>query len=455
MTTNMTGDPQSPDLEDEGTAALRAEVKSLREQLAQLTLSGHALISAQTRMQSLLHRATDAIVQFGSDGTISDFNSAAERIFDYAEIELLHRSGEQLFHLPAQFDNNVPAYLLNYMRGTADQYETPLIGLRRDGSPVLLEVSVAEIESNDLVMFDDFSDSPTGDTPGYEAFLCILRDITERKHIDEELRVHRENLEMLIDDQVAEVREAQEVAERANHAKSDFLASMSHELRTPMHAILSYSDFGMKKSASAAPEKIEQYFSRINTAGKRLLDMINDLLDLSKAEAGRMEYVFDDASLSDTVESVLLEFESLSEQRQIDIDCRKILKNPAVEMDAERIGQVIRNLLSNAIRFSPVGGCIVISCRETSMEDEHGVRPAVGLRVVDKGPGIPDDELDRVFEKFIQGRRNPDKAGGTGLGLAISHEIVAAHRGRISASNNADGGACFDVVLPRRQTDAG
>lgn len=445
----MSGDAETM-TDSETIAALRAEVADLREQMAHLTLSGHELISTQTRMQSLLHRATDAIIQFESDGTISSFNSAAERIFDYPEIELLHRYGDQLFHLPPQFENNVPAYLLNYMRGTVNQYEMPLIGLKRDGTPVLLEVSVAEIETDDLVLFDDFSQAENNSDGAYEAFLCILRDITERKRIDEELRLHREDLEALVEEQVEEIRRAQEAAERANHAKSEFLASMSHELRTPMHAILSYSDFGLKKAGTAKPEKIGEYFSRINTSGRRLLDMINDLLDLSKAEAGRLSYDFAMADLHAVVEMVMVEFESLSELRRIGVECNELLDDPMLEMDAERIGQVIRNLLSNALKFSPEGGCVAITCLEAAIDGDGGSLPAVLLRVVDQGPGIPEAELESVFDKFVQSSRNDKQSGGTGLGLAISHEIVSAHQGLITAFNNADQGACFEMLLPRR-----
>jgi PAS domain S-box-containing protein len=436
--------------DSESVTSLRAEVAALREQIANLTLSGHELISTQTRMQSLLHRATDAIIQFESDGTISSFNSAAERIFDYAEIELLHRHGEQLFHLPPQFENNVPAYLLNYMRGTVNQYDMPLIGIKRDGSPILLEVSVAEIETDDLVMFDDFSEADSDSDGAYEAFLCILRDITERKHIDEELRLHREDLEALVEEQVEEIRQAQEQAERANHAKSEFLASMSHELRTPMHAILSYSEFGLRKSATARPEKIEQYFSRINTAGRRLLDMINDLLDLSKAEAGHLSYDFVAADLHAVVETVMDEFESLSEERRIQVECDERLADPLLEMDIERIGQVIRNLLSNALKFSPEGGTVTITCRDATLEGAQGLLPAVLLQVTDDGPGIPAAELESVFDKFVQSSRNDKQSGGTGLGLAISREIIDAHQGHIAARNNPGRGACFEMLLPRR-----
>jgi PAS domain S-box-containing protein len=448
MTTDPVQRVPSPDPTDE----LRHEVEALREQVAQLTRSGHELISTQTRMHSLLHRATDGIIQFESDGTISSFNSAAERIFDYPEIEMLHRHGDRLFLLPDHFRRNVPAYLLHYVETTTHQYETPLIGLRRDGSPVLLEVSIAEIASEDLVLFDDFSDDAGAEEGSYEAFLCILRDITERKRVDEELRQHRENLEQLVAEQVEEIRQAQADAERANQAKSAFLASMSHELRTPMHAILSYSDFGLKKLGSANVEKLGQYFDRINSAGRRLLGMIDGLLDLSKAEAGQLVYHMAKTDLVAVVADILTEYESLRDQAGLEVVFSPESGRMEVELDGERVGQVVRNLLSNAFRFSPQGGKVEVVLTGAVLVEGGREVPAIALRVADAGPGIPDQDLARIFERFIQSSRTAKRGGGTGLGLAIAREIVHGHHGTITASNRAGGGACFEALLPLRQT---
>ncbi len=450
-TRSMSTDPLQRSSTVDTTESLRREVEALREQVAQLTRSGHELISTQTRMQSLLHRATDAIIQFESDGTISSFNSAAERVFDYPEIEMLHRHGDQLFLLPDHFRRNVPAYLLHYVESTAHQYDTPLIGLRRDGSPVLLEVSIAEIASEDLLLFDDFSQGAGAEEGSYEAFLCILRDVTERKRVDEELRQHRENLEQLVAEQVEEIRQAQAEAERANQAKSAFLASMSHELRTPMHAILSYSDFGLKKRGSVDVEKLGQYFGRINSAGRRLLGMIDDLLDLSKAEAGQLVYHMAPADLVGIVAEILTEYESLRDQAGLEVVLSHPHERIEVEMDGERVGQVVRNLLSNAFRFSPRGGRVDVSLIDTALAADGRERPAVALRVGDSGPGIPEQDLARIFERFVQSSGNGRGGGGTGLGLAIAREIVHGHHGIIAASNRPDGGACFEVVLPLRQ----
>lgn len=441
---NQIGDVSADD-------AMRAELASLRAQVQQLTAAGHEFISTQTRMQSLLHRATDAIIQFEADGTISSFNSAAERVFDYAEIEMLHQPGEQLFDLPARFRGNVPGFLLDYVGGTPKQYDRPLSGRRRDGETVLLEVSVAEIAPQDLLLFDDYSDTDTGGRGSYEAFLCILRDVTERKRMDEELRSHRENLEQLVEEQVHEIRQAKDEAERANQAKSEFLANMSHELRTPMHAILSYSEFGQKKLTTATPDKLGQYFERIHTAGSRLLSLINDLLDLSKAEAGEQQYEIVDGDLVAMVAHVLTEYEGIAEKRGLTLAYRCALDDPSVAFDAEKLGQAVRNLLSNALKFSPQQGRIDVDITHALLSRQGGEVDAVAITVRDQGVGIPQDELESVFDKFVQSSRHRESSGGTGLGLAIAREVVRAHDGVIVASNNPEGGACFCITVPRRR----
>ncbi len=428
-----------------------AEVEQLRAQIKQLAAAGAKLVSTQTRMQSLLHNASDAIILFEGDGTIGSFNRAAEHLFDVAEIEVLYQKGEQLFDLPEAFAGNVPAYLSYHVRNTPDQYAHPLVALRPSGERRLVEVSIAEIASNDLMLFDDFAEEALEEEvadSGFDAFLCILRDITERKAIDAELQAHREHLEELVEEQVREIREAKEQAERANRAKSEFLANMSHELRTPMHAILSYADFGKKKYDRVPPEKLLQYFERIHTAGSRLLGMINDLLDLAKAEAGRLEYHLQEARLDEVIRPVLEEYEALAASKGLRLVYTSEADLPPCLMDPERIGQVVRNYLSNAFKFSPQGGTVTLRVRRTAMKVEEATIPALELMVGDQGEGIPEDELEQVFDKFVQSSNSAKGMGGTGLGLAICREIAEAHGARVWAENASEGGALFHLCLP-------
>lgn len=168
--------------------------------------------------------------------------------------------------------------------------------------------------------------------------------------------------------------------------------------------------------------------------------LLNDLLDLAKLEAGKMRLEFTPTDLGVLVSLVADEFASLVAERHLTIRCRVPETGPVVSMDAERIKQVLRNLLSNAVKFSPEGGVVTVIA---GVADGRAV-----VTVADEGPGIPDDELETVFDKFVQSSKTKSGAGGTGLGLSICREILAAHHGRIRAANNPGPGATFTFELP-------
>jgi signal transduction histidine kinase len=237
-----------------------------------------------------------------------------------------------------------------------------------------------------------------------------------------------------------EARRARAEAEEANQAKSDFLANMSHELRTPLHGILSFAQFGRKRFASAEPEKILDYFEHIEQSGSTLLRLLNDLLDLAKLEAGRMVLNFEPLDLRAVVVAVADEFHSMLSERELVLVCQTPREPVESCVDIDRIKQVVRNLVGNAVKFSPRGGRIEIAA---TRRDDWNV-----ISIRDEGPGIPDSELEAVFGKFIQSSLTRTGAGGTGLGLPICRQIVAAHRGEIFARNNMDKGAVFHVQIP-------
>lgn len=424
----------------------------LRMSQIEMAQSGAEMVKAQSQMQSLIHNVADAVIQFNADSTVAAFNLAAEKTFGYAEIEMLYQSPHKIFPCPDSFNQNVMLYLDEHCQSTVDQYATPLRAVNAKGEEVLLQVSVSKISSSDAVLFDDSVDDADSEGGEFEAFLCVFHDITLRKKMEAELLNHQERLQDLVDERTAELKVAMEKAESANNMKSEFLANTSHELRSPMHAILSFSGLGAKKSLDAQPEKLQGYFNHIQTSGTRLLNMINDLLDLAKMEAGKMQYEFKSIDISELVNSLIEENSALASDRKISIIADDVNCSTEATFDAEKIGQVVRNLLSNAIKFTPEKHKITIGYLEAELPSSCGGEniPALSVYVKDEGVGIPDAELDAVFDKFIQSSTTKNGSGGTGLGLAICKEIIEAHGGCIQAKNAEKGsGAVFIFTLPR------
>jgi len=242
------------------------------------------------------------------------------------------------------------------------------------------------------------------------------------------------------------LRAAKELAEETSRTKTEFLANMSHELRTPMHAILGFAEMGKTRSEQANQDKIQQCFERILSSGNRLLNLLNDLLDLSKMEVGRMEYHNQLDDMNRQIREACDELSFLAESNGIHIEITCSEAPLMLEFDAIRIGQVIRNLLSNAIKFSTPGGTIHVK----SGILQGTAYPIAEVCVIDHGPGIPPHELETIFDKFIQSSTTKTGAGGTGLGLAICREIIHAHLGEIRAENGPEGGAIFSFTLPLR-----
>jgi signal transduction histidine kinase len=241
----------------------------------------------------------------------------------------------------------------------------------------------------------------------------------------------------------AEIQRADRLAcqaQEAARAKSEFLANISHELRTPLHGILSYSRFGLNEAASADRNELQGFFHNVNHCADNLLHLVNDLLDLSKMEAGRMTFDLQAADLGELVESVISEFASLCAERKLAICYQKPEDIMPSLIDPVRIQQVVRNLLSNAVKFSPPDSRIQVEL--------HQLAETLTLSICDAGPGIPAGELEAIFDKFVQSSKTKSNEGGTGLGLAICREIVNGHHGHVWAENNADVGCVLYCELP-------
>ena len=260
----------------------------------------------------------------------------------------------------------------------------------------------------------------------------------------------KDNLAVLLNGAEARIS-AIEAGAEADRVKSDFLANMSHELRTPMHAILSFSNMGHSRLHKVELEKLGHYFDRIRTSGNRLLLLLNDVLNLSKLESGKMEFRMQQGNLVDIIRRATQEVETLISDRELTVVIEPTHLNTTTYFDEEKILQVLINLLSNAIKFTPVGKQITIffdphvSAQPKASEPQQDLLTVV---VDDQGIGIPQAEENTIFDKFIQSSLTNTGAGGTGLGLSIVKEIVSAHNGYIVASGNPDGGARFRFSLP-------
>lgn len=240
-------------------------------------------------------------------------------------------------------------------------------------------------------------------------------------------------------------------AEEANLAKSEFLANISHELRTPMVGILGFAELGMTKLERADKIKLQKYFERIHLSGSRLLTLLNNLLDLSKLEAGQMQFDFTLVDISDVIKDTVEELDPLMRMNKLSFDMYNALSTSAVEMDKERMYQVFYNVMSNAIKFSPTDGKIKVSLFDDEIEHDEHVIPAVRVEFEDQGVGIPSDEIELIFDKFAQSSTTNTGAGGTGLGLSICKDICRYHFAKVWAENvpKPGRGAKFIFLIPK------
>lgn len=345
-----------------------------------------------------------------------------------------NKKAEEVFGMPASDVIGLTDYD-KFPKSEADFFRATDERVMADG--VLVDIPEEPVTTGRGTWIAHTMKMPIYDSDGKPKILLgLLEDITERKKAEEELRL------------------AKEAAEEANKLKSEFLANMSHELRTPMHGILSYSQRGMGRADSNDAERLLKYFTNIHRSGTRLLSLINDLLDLAKLESAMMIMCFNEADISELLQGAAEEVEQLAKDKRQRIEIKQDKDVTSVIMDKTRIEQVLINFLSNAIKFSPEGSSILVRASLSSMprEGDGAAQPAVKISVIDEGVGIPEDELEMVFDKFIQSSKTKSGAGGTGLGLAISREIANAHSGKVWAENNQGGvGSTFNLLIPIQQ----
>ncbi len=361
------------------------------------------LIRNERQVRSVLESSPDPIVVYTMGGVAEYANPAFSKIFGW-DLEALQ--DKDVKFVPEEFrDETIEKIRLLKEGKNVMGFETK----RFDKQGNVLDVII-----NASLIFDSES-RPTGS-------VVTIVDISERKKLE------------------AELLYAMNQANSANQAKTEFLTNMSHELRTPMHAILGFAQLILENYDQYDSKTVLNFLNEVYDAGQRLMILLDDLLDLSKLEVGRVDYEFKPHRLSEIIQLVMKENISLAAEKEIELVFDITPEtNDTVDIDYNRMIQVMRNLLSNAIKFSFEKSKI-----EIKVVRQSGI---VIATFKDFGIGIPTDELETVFDKFVQSSKTKTGAGGTGLGLAICHEIIKAHQGRIWANNNAEGGATFNVSL--------
>ncbi len=255
------------------------------------------------------------------------------------------------------------------------------------------------------------------------------------------LQAHAATLEQRVAERTAQLKAAKTEADRANQAKSDFLSRMSHELRTPLNAVIGFSELLLERVVGDLNTKQEEFIRDVRDSGVHLLSLINDVLDISKIEAGRMELHIAETDLAEVVEAAMTTLRPMIERKHLDLSSTLDPRAPVIRADKVRLKQILYNLLSNAVKFTPEGGQIRI--------ETHQINGDLELAVVDTGPGIAPEEQRKLFQEFVQlDTPQPSEYTGTGLGLVLVKRLTELHGGRVRLESEVGKGSRFTVRLP-------
>ena len=368
-------------------------------------LSLRRLETENSELKAILDTATDGVLVLDRGGRVLSANRSAEALFGYEDAEIVDLSFGDLFAPESR--RGVLDYLDRLAKG-AGVLDTgrEAIGLVRQGGLVPLYFTLGRIADG-------------------EKFCAVLRDITSWKRTEEELI------------------NAKQQAEKASVAKSEFLAKISHEIRTPLNAIIGFSEVMMdERFGPVGNERYRQYLKDIHASGGHLISLLNDLLDLSKIEAGKLELTFVSVNLNDLVQQCVAIMQPQANRERVIIRTSLPPNLPQIVADARSVRQIALNLLSNSIKFTGAGGQVIVS---TALTDGH----EVVLRVRDTGTGMSEKELQTALEPFRQFATSTRwGSSGTGLGLPITKALSEANHARFRITSQVEDGTLVEVAFP-------
>ena len=395
----------------------------------------HILRDSENRYRLLAENISDVIwmLDLRTD-QFTYVSPSVERLLGYSVVDIMQRSFVEVL---------TPDSLAVVMAAVAEAQNdadalAPLIGkrleleqVRKDGSTVWTEVMVSSLH---------------GETGELVGALGVTRDVTERRQQEAAIRELNATLEQRVHERTQQLQAANAALEKAAHAKDEFLATMSHELRTPLVGVLNMAE-ALQTGVYGMPSAgMMRGLNTIERSGQHLLKLINDILDLSRIELGRLELTDDTFAVGDVARAAILMVQETAAKQGVSVELS--LPPAAIGMiaDYRRMQQMLVNLLGNAVKFTPAGGKVGLDIAADAAQE------TIRFTVWDTGIGIAADELQRIFEPYVQADSQlARRYGGAGMGLALVKQMAELHGGCVSAESQPGAGSRFTITLPWRQ----